>query len=332
MKSVILPSYNRNIIRAMLGLKTEELDNPIPGENDVIIKVHASSVNPSDIAFIQGIYNVVKSLPAVPGFEGSGVVIDAGKNAINFIGRKVSCFVQDDRSGTWSDTIIANIEDIIPLKDEMDMDQAACFTVNPFTAYGMFEIALQYESKAIIQNAAGSQVASFIRKMALVNGIEVIDIVRKKENANKLINEGAKHVLVETDEDFVEQLGNLSKSLGATVAYDAVGGSLSGLMFNALSTDSELVIYGGLSGKPIAEVDIMDLIFNNKIISGFNLMDWKAEIEQDEFERISEELQDGFISGKYHTNIRGFSSMDDIVKGLRSYISDMSLGKLLIKH
>lgn len=126
----------------MLGLKVLDIEIPIPGDNDVIIKVHAAPVNPSDIAFIQGSYNIVKTLPAVPGFEASGVVIDGGDNAKNMIGRKVSCFVQDDRSGTWSEFVVVNMSDVILLKDEMDMDQAACFTVNPFTAYGTFTLIL----------------------------------------------------------------------------------------------------------------------------------------------------------------------------------------------
>jgi len=330
MKAITLPSYNKNIIRAMLGLKVIDVEMPIATDDDVIIKVYAAPVNPSDIAFIQGVYNIVKPLPAAPGFEASGKVVDAGKNAKHLIGNNVSCFVQDDRSGTWSEFVVANKSDVILLKDEMDMNQAACFTVNPFTAYGMFEIALMRESKAIIQNASGGQVALFLRTMAAEHNIDVIDIVRKQETADLLISNGAKNVLVETDEHFTEKLDQLVLKLNPTVAYDAVGGSLSGIIYNALPGDSELVVYGGLSGKPITDINVMEVIFNNKIISGFNLMYWKAELEEGDLEQISEKLQDKFISGAYGTNIIGVSTMDDIAKGLRNYISDMSLGKILI--
>lgn len=331
MKSISLPAYNKNIIRAMLGLKTIETKMPTPNDNEVIIKVNAAPINPSDIAFIQGVYNVVKPLPATPGFEASGVIVDAGKNCKDVIGKKVSCFVQDDKSGTWSEFVLANKEDIILLKDEMDMDQAACFTVNPFTAYGLFSIALIYQSKAIVQNASGGQVAYFIRKMAEEHNIKVIDIVRKPETATELINDGAKYVLVETDENFKEKLHKLITELDATVAFDAVGGTLSGIIYNALPNDSELVVYGGLSGKAIDGINTMEVIFNNKIISGFNLIDWKAELDEGEFEQISEELQEKFICGDYKTKIADAYSLEDIVVGLRSYISAMSLGKILIK-
>jgi NADPH:quinone reductase-like Zn-dependent oxidoreductase len=315
----------------MLGLKLTEVEIPKPGDNDVIIKVHAAPINPSDIAFIQGSYNVIKTLPTIPGFEASGNVIDAGINAKDLIGRNVSCFVQTDRCGTWSEFVVAHKSDVIALKDDMDMDQAAGFTVNPFTAYGMFKIALRRDSKAVIQNAAGGQVAAFIRMMAAENNIQVVNIVRKKESAERLIKGGSKYVLVESDENFKDQLNNLVRKLNATVAFDAVGGSLSGMMFNVLPANSELVVYGGLSNKPITDISIMEMIFNNKVISGFNLMDWKSSIEDEEFIRISEEIQDKFISGAYNTNIRDISSLSDIVSSIRTYISDMSSGKLLLK-
>lgn len=331
MKSVILPNYNKNLIRAMLGLKVQETEMPVPGDSEVLIKVHASPVNPSDIAFIQGTYNVVKSLPAIPGFEASGVVFDAGENNKELIGKNVSCFVQSDNSGTWSEYLLANINDIIVLKDGMDMDQAACFTVNPITAYGLFDIALQYDAKSIIQNAAGGQVGNFIRQFAIENSIEVIDIVRKPETAKLLKQSGAKHVLVDTDEDFTDKLNALAAELKPTVGYDAVGGESGALIFNALDNNSELVVYGGLSGKQITGINVMDLIFNNKIISGFNLVDWKNEIEKEEYDSITDQLQSRSISGELQTTITGEVGIDDIVKGLRSYIADMSKGKLLIK-
>ena len=331
MKSIVLPAYNKNVLRAILSLQIQERELPVPRDNEVLIKTHAAPVNPSDIAFIQGGYNIVKTLPAAPGFEGSGIIADAGKHARHLIGKKVSSFVQDDRDGTWAEYFVAHENDLIVLQDNMDMDQAACFTVNPFTAYGMIEIALLRESRAIIQNAGGGQVAAFIRTMAREHGIEVINIVRKPETATKLKQEGVKHVLAQNDELFEEQLKTLAAELNASLAFDAVGGELAGQMFNALTDDAELVVYGGLSNKPLSGIDVMDVIFRNKIISGFNLMDWKNELDETDFEEISGKLQSKFINGTYKTEIREAVSLEDFVKGLKAYLGDMSGGKILIK-
>ncbi|MCP4909702.1 MAG: zinc-binding dehydrogenase [Bacteroidetes bacterium] len=330
MKAVLLKAYNKNIIRAMLGLSIEEREVPKPDNDDVIIKVHAAPVNPSDIAFIQGAYNIVKSLPAIPGFEASGVIVNGGDNKKHLIGKKVSCFIQDNGSGTWSEYILAKSDDIIILHDDMDMNQAACFTVNPFTAWGMLSLAIDKKANAIIQNASGGQVATFIRELAYDNNIDVIDIVRKEKTSSLLKSLGAKHVLVETDDNFMTNLTEITNDLKPIVAYDAVGGQLAGQMFNSLSNDGEMVVYGGLSGKNIIDINTMDIIFNNKTVSGFNLIDWKDEIGRDEFNRISGLLQKKIISGSLQTKINEKISYDNIIKGLRTYISDMSNGKLLI--
>ena len=137
--------------------------------------------------------------------------------------------------------------------------------------------------------------------------------------------------LSEQDENFKNKLTELAHQLSATTAFDAVGGMLSGLIFNALPDDSELIMYGGLSGKRLSEINEMDLIFKNKIISGFNLIDWKEELEEEEFSAISETLQEMFITSFLKTKIQSSTTLDDILSGLKSYIKNMSAGKLIIK-
>jgi len=331
MKSIILPTYNKNVLRAMLSLKLEERPEPILKDDEVLIKTHAAVCNPSDIAFIQGVYNIIKPIPTVPGFEGAGQIVKTGKNAASFQGKNVSAFVQDDNSGTWSEYFAAKTSDIIILSKKMDLDQGACFTVNPFTAYGLFETARIAGAKAIIQNASGGQVAMFIRKMAEEFGCKVIDIVRKKETEDLLIEEGAEFVLNETDEDFDEKLKEIAGILKPTVAFDAVGGVLSGKMYNALAPHSDLVVYGGLSNKPMSDLSVMGAIFHDKVISGFNLIDWKNQLAEGEFEEISFLLQQKFIDGTYATKINEITNLDNILKGLKTYLGNMSSGKLLVK-
>ncbi|NOX85376.1 MAG: zinc-binding dehydrogenase [Chlorobi bacterium] len=331
MKTILLSNYSANVLRAILSLKVVDKDIPEPGKDEVLVKLHAAAVNPSDIAFIQGGYNIVKPLPATPGFEGSGTIVEAASGLKNLIGKKISCFVQNDEGGTWSEYFTVHKDDLILLDDRMDMDQAACFTVNPFTGYGLINIALMRESTAVIQNAAGGQVPGFVRTLAKENGMEVINIVRKPATAERLVKEGCKHVLTEQDADFKEKLKTLARELNATTAFDAVGGVLSGNIFNAMPGDSELVVYGGLSGKPMSGIDTMDVIFNDKIVSGFNLIDWKNELDKNEFVEIVEELQQKFINGEMKTNIRESIQFEDIVRGLKEYIGNMSSGKILIK-
>lgn len=331
MKKVVLPAYNKNIVRALRSLRVEECDLPQPSEDEVLIKVHAAPCNPSDIAFLMGGYNIVKSLPTIPGFEGSGIVVEAGEGAEDLIDRKVSFFIQEENYGSWSEYVISHKKKIVILNEKMDMDQAACFAINPFTARGLLDIAVLRENRTIIQNAAGGQVTAFVRQMAGDMGIEVVDVVRKQESLERLKKKGAKHVLLENDSHFEEKLKKLARKLDARLAFDAVGGALAGQIFNAMPLDAELVSYGGLSTKYISGIDPMDLIFNDKIISGFNLPEWREQIDDDFFEEVSVEMQSLFISEKYQTKIQGSICFDDIARGLTDYLRNMSEGKILVK-
>lgn len=330
MRKIVLPEYKKNILRAILSLQVVESKMPKPARDEVLIKVHAAPCNPSDIAFMEGGYNVVKTLPAVPGLEGSGVVVDAGEGAENLIDEKVCFFSQEDRDGSWSEYICLNKKNIVVLDERMDMDQGACFAINPFTARGLLDIALLHSVPCIIQNAAGGQVAAFVRQMAGELNIKVIDIVRKKESMDSLKKEGAKYVLLEHDDDFEKQLRKLSEKLDAQLAFDAVGGELTGKILNAMPEGSEIVVYGGLSNQDVSGVDTMGLIFKDKIVSGFNLPDWREMLDDEYFEVINKEMQERFISGTYKTRIQSRTDFDNVTKGLRDYLRQMSAGKILI--
>lgn len=332
MKAVVLSAYNNNLIRALIGMKMEDKPIPEPSKGQVQIKMEAAPCNPSDIAFLRGAYNIVKSLPCMPGFEGCGIITKVSEGIDeSFIGKRVSCFVQDDTGGTWSEYVVANITDCISLKDEMPVEQAACFAVNPFTAYGLYDLAQEDNCEAIIQNAATGQVGRFIRVFAKNDHLKVINIVRKAKQVNQLKAEGEEFVLDSSSENFVDELKTLAHQLNATMAFDAVGGEMTAQLINVMPPDSEVIIYGGLSGIAITGMNPMGLIFDRKILSGFNLMDWMANLEDGEFEEVSDYLQDLFINETLKTDIQGSFSYEDVVTGIRAYIGNMSAGKVLIK-
>ena len=152
-----------------------------------------------------------------------------------------------------------------------------------------------------------------------------------KRTFERLKKEGAKHVLLESNPQFEEKLKKLAHKLDARLTYDAVGGPLAGQIFNAMPHDAELVSYGGLSTKNISGIDPMGLIFHDKIVSGFNLPEWREQMDDDFFEQVSLEMQHLFISGKYQTKIQGSVGFDNISDGLIHCLRHLSNGKMLIK-
>lgn len=330
-KAVILPQYNDNLIRALVGLKVEEQSIPSLKNDEVLIKLGAAPCNPSDIAFLRGGYNIVKPVPVVPGFEAMGLVIEAGKASQQLLGKRVSCFSQKDSDGTWAEYFRVNARDCIVLKAGLNDDQAACLSINPLTAVGMFEMVGQADNAPFILNAAGGQVPDFMRVLAGQKGIDVINVVRKDEQVEALKTRGQKYVLNRTSDSFSHELQEICDHIKPLFAFDAVAGEISGLLLNAMPPKAKLVIYGGLSGQPVSGLDPMGVIFYKKSVSGFNLNEWIAEMDSDAFTKITDRVQDQFIAGIFKTEIQGSYKLQDVVTGIRTYIKSMSRGKILLK-
>jgi NADPH:quinone reductase-like Zn-dependent oxidoreductase len=331
MKCVILPDYNANIIRAMKSLEVREKALPKPGPDQVMVKVAATPCNPSDIAFMRGGYNIRKPVPVVMGFECSGTVVDSGTShsAMKLLGKRVSAFTQEAEDGTWAEYFVTDWRNCIEIRDGLDFEQAGTLCVNPFTAYALFNMAASKGCQTILQNGASGQVGIFIRTLARKAGIRVVNIVRKPEHVAELKKAGEHHVLCSTDPDFEQNLKDVVGHLHNCMGYDAVGGDISGTMINCMPESAELIIYGGLSGKPIAGINTLDVIFKGKVIRGFNLGQWKEEIGLEKFLEISGKLQDLIIGGVISTRIQGTFKLNQVQAALEQYIRNMSSGKIL---
>lgn len=331
MKSIVLPDYNANVIRAMKSLEVRQKPIPQPGPGQVLIRVAATPCNPSDIAFMRGGYNVRKPVPVVMGFECSGTVVDTGDDpdALKLLGKRVSCFSQGMEDGTWADYFATDWKNCIILHDQMDFEQASALCVNPFTAYALFRMAQQKGCRTVIQNGASGQVGIFIRVLSRRSGLRVINIVRKEEQIQQLKSAGELYVLNSTTPEFESKLEELMQDNRPCMGFDAVGGDMSGLMINAMPDHSELIIYGGLSGKPVANVNTLDIIFRGKVIRGFNLGQWKNQVGQEKFQKVADELQQLIIQGALRTRIQGTFDLDQVQLALEQYIRNMSAGKVL---
>ncbi len=106
---------------------------------------------------------------------------------------------------------------------------------------------------------------------------------------------------------------------------------MTGLLFNAMPRDSEIVVYGGLSGKAIEGLSVVEAIFKRKKLSAFNLGDWIFETDEASFSHAKSDLSEMIHKGHVKINIQTEVAMTDIVKGMRQYLSAMTAGKMLIR-
>lgn len=331
MRAVVLQEYNSNLGRIIRSLSVQEKEVRAPGDDEVLVRMDCAPCNPSDIAFLRGMYIVSRPVPVIPGFEGTGKIVATGTShsALSLAGKKVSCFSQGSEEGTWAEYVTVSAGHCIPVREGLSVEQAACLAVNPFTAAGLMEIAAADRHRAVILTAAGGQVSTFIRKMAAGKGIPVINIVRSDHQVRALSEQGEHYVLNQKDDTFADRLKSLSKQLEATIAFDAIGGEMTGILLNAMPHDSQVILYGGLSGLPAANLDILEVIFHGKSLRGFNLADWISQTGVERFSEISGQLQDQIISGKLTTRIQATFPFEQVVRGLLQYVGNMSKGKVL---
>jgi NADPH:quinone reductase-like Zn-dependent oxidoreductase len=314
------------------SLIVAEVPVPRPGRGEVLVRVAASPVNPSDLMFIAGRYGIRKPLPATPGLEGSGTVVEAGSGFMaGFMkGRRVACAATDAKSsaGMWAEYVVTSAQFCVPLAKQVDMEQGATMLVNPFTAWALMETARKGGHRAAVQTAAASALGRMVIRLGQRLSVRVINVVRRAEQVELLRGMGADPVLNSSDPDFDDKLRRACHKLGATISFEAVAGEMAGRILRAQPSGSRMLIYGGLSLKA-AEIDLSSLIFEGKHVEGFWLSAWlrgKNLLGQLQVARRVQEL----LAGELKTEIRARLPLEKVADGLASYAADMTGGKILL--
>jgi len=309
-------------------LEQAEIDLPRPGPGQVLIKVIASMVNPSDLAFIQGGYGQPRVAGAPAGFEGVGTVVDGrGFLARRLRGQRVSFVVGPQGSGAWAEYALADAATVIRLRRDLRDEDAAALIVNPLTAAAMVDLVP--EGGAFIASGAASQLGKLMAPLARERGKRMIGLVRRDAPAESLRALGATAVLNETSENFAAELAETLKAERPTVFLDCVAGSISARVFKAMGKDSRWVIYGKLTPEPPEILEPGTLIFMRKKIEGFWLVTWLAQTGLLRKLRTIKQVQARFADGRWHTDISARVPLRQVVSDLPKALQQCD-GKVMI--
>ena len=152
MKAVVLKDYDGTL----QSLAAADFSVPRLRSGQVLIKLAATSIGPADLMFLKGQYGIIKPLPAVPGFEGSGTVIASGGGLMGrwLVGKRAACLAPEDGQGTWAEYMVTSADVCIPLFKHISFEQGAYLTINPMTALALVEIARTGGHLAFVQTAA----------------------------------------------------------------------------------------------------------------------------------------------------------------------------------
>ncbi len=276
-----------------LELSIVDVDVPEPGDDQVVIRVDAAPINPSDLGAIFGPADlttarevgdgpdrtIVADIPEhlmrmvegrighpVPlGNEGAGVVVAAGSAdaAQALLGRTVATL----GGAMYSQFRVAPVDACLTLPDGTTAAEGASCFVNPLTALGMVETMRLEGHSALVHTAAASNLGQMLVKLCQVDGVDLVNVVRRPEQVELLEGLGAAHVCNSGDDDFMSSLIDAVTITDATLGFDATGGgTLAGRILTAMeaaqsakqgatgrygsSTHKQVYIYGGLDRSP----------------------------------------------------------------------------------
>jgi NADPH:quinone reductase len=314
------------------NLSVAQVPVPRPGPGEVLVKVFASPVNPSDLMFITGNYGFKKPLPAIPGFEGSGTVVETGSGMMaRFMkGRRVACAAADAKStgGMWAEYIVTSAQFCVPLGKKVEMEHGATMLVNPLTAWALVDEARRGGHRAAVQTAAASALGRMVIRLGQKFSLPVVNVVRRPEQVELLRAMGAEHVLNSGDPSFDAELRKLCRKLGASIGFEAVAGEMSGRVLAAQPEGSRMLVYGGLSLKAV-EIDPGSLIFEGKRVEGFWLSAWLRGRNLLSQLRVARQVQ-ALLAGDLKTEIRARLPLEKAAEAVKQYSADMTAGKVLL--
>ena len=273
-----------------LEVALSEIEIPQPGENQVVIRIEAAPINPSDLGvmfsaadmttasqsgsadrpvisadvpakFMGAVKKRVgKAIPV--GNEGAGTVVAAGSSAAaqSLMGKTVA-FIG---GGSYRKYLCANVQSCLELEPGTTAVEGASSFVNPLTALAMVETMRAEGHKAIVHAAAASNLGQMLNRICIADGIDLVNIVRKPEQEELLRDMGAKYVVNSSRDSFMADLTQALIDTGATVAFDPIGG---GRLASDILTCMEAAVSRNMTEYSVYGSDIYKQVY---IYGGLN--------------------------------------------------------------
>jgi NADPH:quinone reductase len=231
-----------------LGIR--ETDIVEPNDDQVVVRIEAAPINPSDLGMMFAGGDTGAALPAGDGFfdavgvalteaavaaqrarlgkpmpvgnEGGGVVVAAGSSpeAQALLGRTVGFL----SGNAYAQYRTLHVSQCLAMADGTDPADAAAAFVNPLTALGMVETMRAEGHTALVHTVGASNLGLMLNRICLDDGVGLVNIVRKAEHVEQLRSLGAQHVVDSSADSFVDDLTEALRATGATIAFDAIGG------------------------------------------------------------------------------------------------------------
>ena len=312
-----------------------EIEDPKPGNGEVLIEIKAASVNFPDVLMIQGLYQNQPPMPFIPGAECSGVIIEIGEG-VN------SCAVGDRvfvmaGTGCFAERLVVDATRVASIPSTMDFPVAAALPMTYGTSlYALKQRAnLQPGETLLVLGAAGGVGISAV-EIGKAMGAKVIAAASSEEKTKICLEHGADEVFIypsgNLDRDQQKELSNkikeLTGGLGANVVYDPVGGSFSEPAIRAMAWEGRFLVIGFAAGEIPKPPLNLALLKNCQIVGVF----WGAWtlMFPAEYEKNLQELFKLHADGKINPEISDRFSLEESAAAIAHLMDRKAKGKVII--
>lgn len=309
------------------GVEVRDVDKPRPGPGEVLIKVHAASINFPDLLICQGKYQLKLDPPFTPGMDISGTVSDLGDGVEAFqVGDQVC---GGARFGGFAEYAVVKADGLQNKPSNLSHEQAASYSAAYLTAYvALVRRGRLQSGETLLVHGASGGVGMAAIDVGKLLGATVIATGGNDEKLEKVKAYGADHV-INTKDGFREKVKALTDGRGADVIYDPVGGDVFDESVRCIAFDGRLLVIGFTSGR-IASVST-----NMPLIKGFSVVGVRAgeygrqfpERGRENIEQIWRWAKDGKTRPYIHDTL----SLDQTVDGFRHLRDRKVVGKLIVK-
>jgi NADPH2:quinone reductase len=229
-------------------LTVSEVDDPVPGPGEILIEVHAASLNFPDLLVIQGMYQYKPEPPFVPGAESAGVVVALGEGVDRLsVGQKVASV---GVAGGFAELRVVDAHSVILLPDDADLQLAAATMMTFGTSYhALVQRAHLVRGETLLVLGASGGVGSAAVEIGRALGATVIAAASTDEKLAFCKGIGAVHTINYTTEDLKARVKELTDGQGADVIYDPVGGDLTESAFRSIAWEGRHLVLGFTAGE-----------------------------------------------------------------------------------
>jgi mitochondrial enoyl-[acyl-carrier protein] reductase / trans-2-enoyl-CoA reductase len=310
----------------VLQIKTEPW--PKPAADEVVVAMRAAPINPADINAIEGKYPARREVPAIPGFEGAGVVVELGANVKSIA--KGALVILPHNVGTWREAVAVKTSELVVVPSEIEPAQAAMLKINPLTAWrllhGYVDLA---RGDWVIQNAANSAAGRAVIQIAHELGFKTVNVVRRAELIDELRADGGDVVLVD-GENLRDEVKAATNGAPIRLGLNSVGGDSALRLANCLAFGGTLVSFGAMSLQPL-KIPTGLLIFKDLRFRGIWINHWYDNANRTERMAAFNPLFEMAKRGLLKTKIEKVYGIDDAKAAVAQAMQSKRSGKVIFE-